>query len=66
MLLGWLLPVVVVLVVIQLFVYRETAVPGLAPRLASGLQDLSSEADLQARFARDISHPRLLLLISPT
>jgi len=64
--LGWLLPLVVALVLIQLFVYRQTSVPGFAPRPASGLQDLSSEADLQARFAQDIGHPRLLLLISPT
>jgi hypothetical protein len=64
--LGWLLPLAVALVVIQLFVYRATTVPGFAPRPASGLQDLSSEADLQARFAQDIGHPRLLLLISPT
>ena len=55
-----------VLVVIQFFVYRETSVPGFAPRPASGLQELSGEADLQARFAQDIGHPRLLLLISPT
>jgi hypothetical protein len=48
---GWLLPLVVALVAIQLFVYRQTSVPGLAPRPASGLQDLSSEADLQARAA---------------
>src|SRR5215467_1421879 len=65
-LLGWLLPLAVVLVVIQLFVYRETSVPGLAPRPSSGLQELSGEADLQARFAQDIGHPRLLLLVSPT
>ncbi len=65
-LLGWLLPLVVALVVIQLLVYRETSVPGFAPRPASGLHDLSSEADLQARFAQDIGHARLLLLISPT
>jgi hypothetical protein len=64
--LGWLLPLAVALVVIQLFVYRQTSVRGFAPRPASGLQDLSGEADLQARFARDIGHPRLLLLISPT
>jgi hypothetical protein len=65
-LLGWVLPVAVVLVLVQLVVYRQTSVPGLAPRPAGGLQDLSSEADLQARFAQDIGHPRLLLLISPT
>jgi hypothetical protein len=65
-LLGWVLPLVVLLFVIQLFVYRETSVPGFAPRPESGLQELSSEADLQARFARDVGHTRLLLLISPT
>jgi hypothetical protein len=64
--LGWLLPLVVALVVIQVFVYRETSVPGFAPRPASGMQDLTSEGELQARFAHDIGHPRLLLLISPT
>ena len=63
---GWLLPLVVVLIAIQLFVYRQTSVPGLAPRPAGGLQDLSSEADLQAQFAQDVGHSRLLLLISPT
>ena len=66
MLFGWVLPLLVVLIVIQLFVYRQTSVPGFAPRPASGLQDLSNEADLQARFAQDIGHSRLLLLISPT
>ena len=66
MLIGWVLPLLLVLIVIQLFVYRQTFVPGFAPRPAGGLQDLSSEADLQARFAQDIGHPRLLLLISPT
>ena len=64
--LGWLVPLAAVLIVVQLLVYRETSVPGFAPRPASGLQELSSEADLQARFAQDIGHPRLLLLISPT
>jgi hypothetical protein len=57
---------VVVLIAVQLFVYRGTSVPGFAPQPAGGLQDLSSEADLQARFAQDIGHPRLVLLISPT
>jgi hypothetical protein len=66
LLLGWVLPLVVVLTVVQLLVYRQTSVPGLAPRPAGGLQDLTSEADLQARFSQDIGHPRLLLLISPT
>jgi len=66
LLLGWFLPLAVVLAAIQLFVYRETSVPGFAARPAGGMQDLSSEADLQARFAQDIGHPRLLLLISPT
>ena len=64
--LGWLLPLAVVLLVVQLLVYRETSVPGLAPRPPGGMQDLTSEADLQARFAQDVGHPRLLLLISPT
>jgi hypothetical protein len=64
--LGWLLPLAVVLVVVELLVYRETPVPGLATRPAGGMQDLSGEADFQARFAHDVGHPRLLLLISPT
>jgi hypothetical protein len=64
--LGWVLPLLVVLIVVQILVYRQTSVPGLAPRPTSGLQDLTSEADLQVRFAQDIGHPRLLLLISPT
>jgi hypothetical protein len=65
-LLGWLVPLALVVIVIQLVVYRETSVPGLAPRPAGGLEELTSESDLQARFALDIGHPRLLLLISPT
>jgi hypothetical protein len=65
-LLRWVLPLLVVLIVVQLVVYGQTSVPGLAPRPTRGLQDLTSEADLQARFAQDIGHPRLLLLISPT
>ena len=64
--LGYLLPLAVALVVIQLSVYRQTSVPGFASRPPGGMQDLSSEADLQARFAQDIGHPRLVLLISPT
>ncbi len=66
LLLGWLLPLAVVLVFVQLVAYRETSVPGLAPRPASGLQELTSESDLQARFAEGGGHTRLLLLISPT
>jgi hypothetical protein len=64
--LGWLIPLVVALVIVQLVVYRETAVPGLAPRPASGLQELSSESDLQAHFMADAGHARLLMLVSPT
>jgi hypothetical protein len=66
LLLGWLAPLALVVVVVQLLVYRETSVPGLAPRPAGGLHELAGEAELQARFAQDSGHPRLLLLISPT
>jgi hypothetical protein len=66
LLLGWLLPLVGVLVLVQLVVYRQTTVPGLAPRPASGMQDLNSVSDLQTRFDQDVGHTRLLLLISPT
>jgi hypothetical protein len=57
---------VVVLAAVQLFVYRGTSVPGLAERPAAGLQDLSSQAQFQTRFAQDAGHARLLLLVSPT
>ena len=66
LLLGWVLPLALVLVVLQLFLYRQSSIPGLAAQPGANLQDLSSEADLQARFAQDAGHPRLLLLISPT
>ena len=36
LLLGWVLPLVAVLVVLQLVVYRETSVPGFAPLQSSG------------------------------
>jgi hypothetical protein len=65
-LLSWVLPIVAALVMIQLLVYRETSVPGLAPRPVTGLQELTSESDLQVRFAQDAGNTRLLLLISPT
>jgi hypothetical protein len=66
LLLWWLLPLALVLAVVQVLIYRESSVPGLAARPAGGLQQVNSEADLQARFAQDAGHPRLLLLISPT
>ena len=64
--LGWVLPVVVALVVLQLWVYRATNIPGLAPQPAAGLHELTTLADLQTTFASDIGKARLLLLISPT
>ncbi len=64
--LSWVLPLVAVLVVVQLLVYRQTSVPGFASRPASGMQDLNSVSDLQARFDEDAGHTRLVLLISPT
>jgi hypothetical protein len=64
--LSWVVPLVAVLVVVQLLVYRHTSVPGFAPRPSSSMQDLNSVSDLQARFDQDVGHARLVLLISPT
>jgi hypothetical protein len=64
--LSWVVPLVAVLVVVQLLVYRQTSVPGFAPRPTNGLQDVTSVSDLQARFSQDVGHTRLILLISPT
>ena len=66
LLLGWVLPLAVVLVVLQIFLYRQSSIPGLAPHSLVGLMDLTSEPDLEVRFANDAGHTRLLLLVSPT
>ena len=58
--------VVMLFVVGQLWMYRATGVVGLAPRPATGLQDIQSVTDLQTYFDRDIGKPRLVVLISPT
>jgi hypothetical protein len=58
--------VVVLFVVAQLWMYRATGVVGLAPRPATGLQDIQSVTDLQTYFDRDLGKPRLVVLISPT
>jgi hypothetical protein len=64
--LSWLAPLVIVLVVGLLFLYRNSSVPGLAPRPTSGLQDLQSLSDFQTRFNQDIGKPRLVVLLAPT
>ena len=58
--------VVMLFVVGQLWMYRATGVVGLAPRPATGLQDIQSVTELQTYFDRDIGKPRLVVLISPT
>jgi hypothetical protein len=63
---GVVLPLVILFVAIQLWMYRATGVVGLAPRPATGLQDIQSVSDLQTYFDRDIGKPRLVVLISPT
>jgi hypothetical protein len=64
--LGWIVPVVVVLLAMQLWIYRGSSVPGIAPRPPDGIHELSNVQDLQSQFARDAGHARLVLLISPT
>ena len=59
-------PVVVLLLAGQLWMYRATDIPGLGSRPVTGLQDIQSVADLRARFDRDAGRPRLVVLISPT
>jgi hypothetical protein len=58
--------VVILFVAVQLWMDRATSVVGLAPRSATGLQDIQSVTDLQTYFDRDIGKPRLVVLISPT
>ena len=65
-LIGVVLPLVILFVAVQLFMYRATSVVGLASRPATGLQDIQSVSDLQTYFDRDIGKPRLVVLISPT
>lgn len=65
-LLGIVLPVVILVVAVQFWMYRATSVPSVASRPATGLQDIRSVSDLQDRFEQDAGKPRLVVLISPT
>lgn len=65
-LLGVVLPLVLLVIALQLWMYRATSLPGVAPRPAIGLQDIQSVSDLQTRFDQDMGKPRLVVLISPT
>lgn len=65
-LLGLVLPLVLLVIALQLWMYRATSLPGVAPRPAIGLQDIQSVSDLQTRFDQDMGKPRLVVLISPT
>jgi hypothetical protein len=65
-LVGIVLLAVILAVAVELWMYRGTSVVGLAPRPATGLQDIQSVSDLQARFDQDAERPRLIILISPT
>lgn len=65
-LIGVLVPLVILFVAVQFWMYRATGVVGLAQRPATGLQDIQSVSDLQTYFDRDIGKPRLVVLISPT
>ena len=65
-LLGVVLPLVLLVIALQLWMYRATSLPGVAPRPATGLQDIQSVSDLQTRFDQDMGKPRLVVLISPT
>lgn len=65
-LLGLVLPLVLLVIALQLWMYRATSLPGVAPRPATGLQDIQSVSDLQTRFDQDMGKPRLVVLISPT
>jgi hypothetical protein len=65
-LLGVVLPLVLLVIALQLWMYRATSLPGVAPRPAASLQDIQSVSDLQTRFDQDMGKPRLVVLISPT
>ena len=65
-LIGAVGSLVILFIAVQLWMYRSTSVVGLAPRPATGLQDIQSVTDLQTVFNRDIGKPRLVVLISPT
>ncbi len=65
-LLAIFVPLVIAVIAVQLWAYRATSVVVLAPRPTTGLQDIQSVSDLQARFNLDAGKPRLVVLISPT
>ena len=65
-LLGVVLPLVLLVIALQLWMYRATSLPGVAPRPATGLQDIQSVSDLQTSFEQEMGKPRLVVLISPT
>lgn len=60
------LPLAILALAVQLWMYRATSVPGVAPRPAIGLQDIQTVSDLQAHFNQDAGKVRLVVLISPT
>lgn len=63
---GFVIVVALVIAAVLVTVYGPTGIPGLAPRPATGLQDLRDLSQLQMRFNEDVGKPRLILLISPT
>lgn len=64
--LGVVLPVVILAFAVQVWMYRATSVPGVAPQPAIGLEDIQSVSELQTRFEQDAGKPRLVVLVSPT